>query len=122
MLANRASILDQVAAGQMTAEEAARVLGRPAAVARPSPEQLEHLKGRWLHIRVTRLSTGAARATINLPLTWVAIGMQIGARFEHRIAGVDWAEVTELINSGADGRLVEVENLDDDERVEIFVE
>lgn len=120
MLADRATILNRVAAGQMTAEEAARALSRPAAG--PSADQLERLKGRWLHIRVTRLSTGAARATINLPLTWVAIGMHIGARFEHRIAGVDWAEVTELINSGADGRLVEVENLDDDERVEITVE
>lgn len=116
MFAERSSILSQVAAGQMTAEEAIRRL-RSAPVA-----NTERLKGRWLRIRVTRLSTGRGIATINLPLTWVEIGMRIGARYENRLAGVDWGEVVDLVRSGADGRLVEVENLEDDKYIEISVE
>ncbi len=115
MFSERTSILNQVAAGQMTADEAARLLGRPPAAAS------ERLKGRWLHVRVTRLSTGKSLVSVNLPLSWVEVGMKIGARYQG-LAGVDWDELVALINSGADGRLVEVENLEDDERIEIFVE
>lgn len=115
MFAERSSILNQVAAGQMTAEEAIRQLASP-------PAAPDRLKGRWLRIRVTRLSTGKGVVSVNLPLAWVEIGMQIGARYESRLAGVDWREVVDLVKSGADGRLVEVENLEDDERIEITVE
>lgn len=117
MLANRAAILNQVAAGQLSADEAARLISQPAVPAQP-----EALKGRWLRIRVTRLSTGAARVTANLPLTWVDIGLKLGATRRPELAGVDWDEVMDQIRAGADGRLVEVEDLQQDERVEIFVE
>jgi hypothetical protein len=117
MLNDRATVLNQVAAGQMSAEEAVRLLKEPV---RPTPSA--NLNGRWLHIRVTRLDDGAARVNVNLPLSWVQVGMQIGARYDQRIAGIDWDEVVALIESGADGKLVEVEDLEDNERVEIFVD
>ncbi len=117
MLNDRATVLNQVAAGQMSAEEAANLLRQPA---RPTPSA--NLNGRWLHIRVTRLDNGASRVNVNLPLSWVQAGMQIGARYDQRIAGIDWDEVIGMIQSGTDGKLVEVEDLEDNERVEIFVD
>jgi hypothetical protein len=121
MLNDRSEILNRVAAGQISAEEAARLLREPAP-ARTATASAEALKGHWLHIRVTQLDTGASRVNVNVPLSWVDIGMRIGARYQPDIAGVDWAEVVQMIKSGANGRLVEVEDLDDNERVEIFVE
>lgn len=115
MYANRATILNQVAAGQLSAEAAASLLGRPPAAA-PDGE------GRWLHIQVTRLSTGANRVAVTLPLTWVEVGLRLGARYQPELADINWAEVVAQVQAGADGRLVEVEDLQRDERVEIFVE
>jgi hypothetical protein len=119
MLNDRADILNRVASGQLSAEEAAQQLKGPALAPASSPEAL---KGHWLHVRVTQLDTGRTRVNVNVPLSWVDIGMRIGARYQPDIAGIDWAEVVELIKSGANGRIVEVEDLDDNERVEVFVE
>jgi hypothetical protein len=117
MLSSRASILNQVAAGQLSADEAASLLQPPPAA---------DLKGRWLRVRVTRLDTGAPRVTVNLPMTWVQVGMQIGSRMgmhhHPEIAGLDWDEVLAALQSGAGGQIVEVENLDSNERIEVFVE
>lgn len=119
MLNDRADILNRVASGQLSAEEAAQQLKGPG----PAPAGAsEALQGHWLHIRVTRLDTGHTKVNVNVPLSWVDIGMRIGARYQPDIAGIDWAEVVEMIQSGANGRIVEVEDLDDNERVEIFVE
>jgi hypothetical protein len=115
MLADRSTILNQVAAGQLSAEAAASLLSRP-------PDAPPDLEGRWLHIRVTRLSTGASRVAVTLPLTWVELGLRVGARYHPDLAGIDWAGVVDQVQAGADGRLVEVEDLQRDERVEIFVE
>jgi hypothetical protein len=117
MLTNRASILNQVAAGQLSAEEAARLIGQPPTLA-PAAD----LQGRWLRLRITGLSTGAAKVAVTLPLTWVDLGLKLGAQRRPELTGIDWAEVVEQVRSGADGRLLEVENLEKDERIEIFVE
>ncbi len=109
------AVLNQLSAGQISAEEAARLLHAPA----PGEARAG---ARWLHIRVTDLATGRARVNVNLPLSWVEIGMKIGARHEPRLAEIDWPSVVAQVQAGAAGRLLEVEDLDDNERVEIFVD
>lgn len=113
MFADRTSILNQLAAGQISAHEAAARL-------RPVPRvDLAALQGRWLRIRVNELSTGKSRAAVNLPLAWVAAGMQIGQRYSADVPDINWGEVVAAVQSGASGRLIEVE---DNQRVEIYVE
>lgn len=116
MVPDRTSILEQLASKTISVEEAAARL-RPA----PRPD-LSLFHGRWLHIRVAELSSGKPRAAVNLPLSWVAVGMQIGQRYSTDIPTINWAEVVEAIQSGASGRIVEVEDLEDDQRVEIYVD
>ena len=113
---NTASVLERVAAGQLSADEAVRLISRPA------PARNEALKGRWLRVQVSSLATGAVKVSVTLPLAWVDIGLKLGAIREPELAAVDWDEVLALVESGADGRLVEVEDLDRGERIEIGVE
>lgn len=120
---NRTDILNQLASGQITAAEAAQRLG-PAAPARPAtPKPHPGLNAnRWLHVRVTNLETGRPKVNVNLPLTWVELGLKIGAKYQPEIAGLDFNDLVAQIQAGANGKLVEVEDLDDGERVEIFVD
>ncbi len=118
----RIDILNQVASGSLSAEEATRLLSAPGA-AKPASTGLDPaLAGRWLRIRTTDLTTGRQTVNINVPLTWVDAGLKLGSHYHAQVAGVDLGDLFQQIQAGAQGRLVEVEDLDDDERVEIFVE
>jgi len=123
MDANRTDILNQLASGQISAAEAAQRLG-PSAPPRPAtPQPHPGLNpNRWLHVRVTNLETGRPKVNVNLPLTWVELGLKIGAKYQPEIAGLDFNDLVAQIQAGANGKLVEVEDLDDGERVEIFVD
>jgi len=48
------------------------------------------------------------------------VGTKMGAHFAP--AGINLEEVMEAIHSGAEGKIVDVEDAEDNERVEIFVE
>ena len=120
MTDDRADILNRLAARQISADEAARLLREPAEA--PQPVNAPSLASRWLRVRVTDLTTGRQRVNVNLPLSWVQIGMKIGARHSPEIAGIDFAGLLQQIQAGANGKIVEVEDLEDGERVEIFVD
>jgi hypothetical protein len=130
MDSNRAEILTQLANGQISADQAAEQLrGRaaPAAPATPpltslTPEQTAALANRWLRIRVSDLESGRQRVAVNLPLSWLSVGLRIGARFSPEVAGLDANELLAVLQSGANGQVVDVEDLDDGERVQIFIE
>jgi hypothetical protein len=126
MTSPNAQILNLLADGQISPEEAAaRMRGEPASSAAPAgaaPQAPASLGNRWLHIRVTDVHTGRPRVNVNLPLTWVALGLQLGSRHVAQLNGVDLGDLLDQIRAGANGRLIEVEDLDDGERVEIFVD
>lgn len=121
MTSSHAHILDQLAAGQISSDEAAaRLRGeQPANRQSVSPATLA---GRWLHVRVTDLHTGRQRVQVNLPLALVAAGLHIGARYTPQLGQLDLSEILADIHAGTSGRLVEVEDTDEGQRVEIFVD
>jgi len=112
---HRSDILNQLASGQLSADEAASRLREPA-------QAHTAMKNRWLHIRVTNLETGRPKVNVNLPLSWVELGVKIGARHSSELAGIDFGDLVEQIHAGTSGKLVEVEDLEDGERIEIFVD
>jgi len=130
MTSSHAQILNLLADGQISPEEAAaRMRGERAGTqpgqsqAAAAPRAPADLAKRWLHIRVSDAHTGRARVNVNLPLGWVALGLQLGARYKvPQLADIDLSEILDQIQSGASGKLVEVEDLDDGERVEIYVD
>jgi len=78
---------------------------------------------RWFRVRVSDLSTGRDKVNINIPIGLVNAGFKMGARFVgDDIEGVDFEELAAAVQSGQTGKILEVEDMEDSERVEIFVE
>jgi hypothetical protein len=73
-------------------------------------------------VRVTNLKTGRAKVNVNLPFGLVRAGLKIGGKFAPEMEDVDWEEILAAINEGAQGKLVDVEDVEDGEKVEIFVD
>jgi hypothetical protein len=74
-------------------------------------------------VRVTDLATGKSKVNVNIPMGLVSVGMRMGARFAPAMAGIDAEQVmAAAIRQGVQGKVVDVEDLDDGERVEIYVE
>jgi hypothetical protein len=48
--------------------------------------------------------------------------MKMGARFAPEIEGFDMNEIFDQIREGAQGKMIDVEDAEDGERVEIYVE
>lgn len=80
-------------------------------------------KRRWLHIDVSELDSGRNRVRVNVPLGLMRFGMKIGARFTNEL---DRDVVNDVLHAldGEEiaGTLVEVEDVEDNERVHIYID
>src|SRR3990172_6310083 len=99
---DRTDILNRVAAGEISADEATRLLSVPSAGSRAPGFSTA---GRWLRVRVSDLDTGRQKVNVNLPMLWVEAGLRIGAQYESRLAGIDLGELLTQIQSGAQGQI-----------------
>ena len=124
----RLRILNMVAEGRVSAEEGARLLGAlGGASSSTAPSGGGEGRAKWFKVRVTDAATGRDRVNVTLPLGIVNYGLKLGRRFAPNIdvdglGHVDLDDVAEQIASGAIGRIVEVYDEDEGQRVEIFVE
>ena len=59
---------------------------------------------------------------INIPMGLVNVGMKMGARFTPEVEGLDFDELVGTIRSGAQGKVMDIVDEEEGERVEIFVE
>ena len=119
----RMQILKMIEGSQITAEEGAQLLEALKGEDRQEEERWPGSRGtapRRLRVRVTDLETGQHKVNINLPWSLVSVGAKMGARFAP--AEIDLEEVAEAIQSGNKGKIMDVEDVEDNERVEIFVE
>ncbi len=120
----RMQILKMIEEGKISATEGAKLL---AAMETAHRKERHHVigapgKSRWFRVRVTDLSTGRAKVNVNIPMSLVNVGIKMGARFAPEVEGVELDELMEAIRSGAQGKIIDVENAEDGERVEIYVE
>lgn len=117
----RLKILQMLEEGKITAEEAAALL-RALGSRKPGPTGPPPTgERRFLHICVTDIGSGKNKVNITVPLQLVKVGLRIAERFAPETE-VDWQELTEAITTGAMGKIVEIEDKEESERVEIYVE
>lgn len=119
----RMKILKMIDEGKITAEEGAKLLAAlsdsPKA-ARPKAFSRQGLNdARWLRVRVTDIPSGKTKATVNLPIGLVDVGLNIAAKYAPDVA---FEELLSAIQSGAQGKLIDVVDETDGEHVEIFIE
>ena len=120
----RMQIIKMVAEGTITAEEGAKLLAALEPEGAPRRQSLtgEPSQPRWFRVRVTDLETGRNKVNVNLPMSLVEVGTRMGARFSPELEGLDVHDIIDQVKSGAQGKIVEVEDMDGGERVEIYVE
>jgi hypothetical protein len=122
----RMRILKLVEEGKISPGEAARLLsamdGDIEATQVPMAAPAVGVGGRWLKVRVTDTYSGHTKVNVNVPLVLVKMALGIGSRFVPEASGVDLNELRELVESGMTGKIVEVEDVEDGERVEVYVE
>jgi hypothetical protein len=120
----RMQILNMVAEGKITAEDGAKLLGalEPERKKEPSLSSESPSAPRWFRVRVTDLETGKNKVNVNLPMSLVEVGTRMGARFAPELEDMDFNDIVQQVKSGAQGKIIEVEDLEGGERVEIYVE
>jgi hypothetical protein len=122
----RMHVLKMVQEGKINPEEAMRLLDtleetsaadNMAASTPPASRQ-----GRRLIVRVTDSDSGKVRVNVRLPIGLVRAGLKMGAKFMPEVEGLDPNQLMELINSGETGMLVDVQDENEGEHVEVFIE
>jgi len=118
----RMRILKMIENKQITAEEGARLLEALRASNAETQAGGGAFKARWLRIRVTDLLSNRVKVNVSLPIGLVDVGLKMGARFAPEMAGLDVGAIQAALREGIQGRILEMDDEDDDERVEVFVE
>ncbi len=122
----RMQILKMIEAKQITAEEGAKLLAALGEKDRnepPRPQPSPSTSGKWFRVRVTDLRTGRRKVNVNIPLGLVDVGMKMGAKFAPAgVEGLDMDKIIAAIKSGGQGKVVDVEDEEDGEHVEVFIE
>jgi len=119
----RLRILQMIREGKVTAEEGARLLqalgssGKP-----PAPPPPPRRDPRLLRVRITDLGSGKTKVNVNIPMSLVNVGIKLGARFAPASTELNYDEIMEAIQSGASGKVVDVEDVESGEHVEVWVE
>ncbi|NLJ67364.1 MAG: hypothetical protein GX340_08655 [Clostridiales bacterium] len=121
-------ILKMIEDGHITAEEGERLLD--AMNDHKSDESLNHSQDsgsnpRFLKVRIAE--EGKNKVNVTIPISLIEVGLKIGAKVgplftpeAEVLQDVDLEELMQAIREGARGKLVDVQ--DDDNQVEIFVE
>jgi hypothetical protein len=121
----RLQILKMIEEGKISAAEGAELL-RALDTKGERGQPLEPMKGtsnpRWFRVRVTDVQTGRNKVNVNIPMGLVNVGIKMGARFAPEIEGAKFDSIMEAVRSGQQGKIIDIVDSEDGERVEIFVE
>ena len=118
----RVKILKMVEEGKITAAEGAKLLAALSESRQPTRKPSIRSSGAgasWLRVRVTDMITGKTKATVNLPLGLVDAGLNIASKYAPDVA---FDELIVAINEGAEGKIIDVYDEEDNEHVEIYIE
>lgn len=129
---DKLSILKMIETGRITADEGLRLLealeapqreGQP----RPGRHGREDLpEPKRVRIQVSELGTGRRRIDANLPMPLVDLALRLATRSARSInvAGrpIDPDEIWRAAHEGARGRVLNLEDDDENVKVEVFVE
>ncbi|MFA5524993.1 MAG: hypothetical protein WDA24_11605 [Tissierellales bacterium] len=114
-------ILKMIEEGKITSSDGLELLG-----ALEEKENLPLAKSaKWIKIKVLDPEDNT-KVNVNIPLSLVDVGLKIAAKVSPELKdsdlnGIDFNEIAELVKSGAEGKLIDIES-DSGEKVEIIVE
>lgn len=122
----RLKVLKMIEENKITAEEGAKLLAALSESRKPAgggPVGVSSgSEARWFRVRVTDLASGKTKVNVNIPMGLVNVGIKMGARFAPGLETEQMEALAEALRTGATGKIVDVTDEEDGERVEIFVE
>ncbi len=111
----RDRILQMVASGQVTAQEAAQFLDALT-------EEQNRTRNRMVRVRVTDLTTRRIKINVTIPVGLIQVGMRLGLRLAPQLSAAVLNDLLRAITGGSIGRLLDLHDIEEGERLEIFVE
>ena len=118
----RLRILKMLEEKTITAEEATKLLQALTASRGTNGGRTGGREARWLRVRITDTTTNDTKVSINIPMGLVRTGVRMGARFVPTDADVDYQEIMDAIQGGATGKIFEMHDEEQGEKVEIWAE
>lgn len=79
-------------------------------------------KPRWLRIRVREMGSERNKVTVNIPLWLVSMGLGVAGKAGVDIEGFDANQLREMVQHGERGVLVDVQDDEDGEHVQIYLD
>lgn len=116
---DRSQILRMVENGEVSVEEAIGMMSPTEE--QPSSSDASGVN-RLLRVRVSDLKTGIDRVRVKIPLGLMRWGFALGSRFAPELHGLDWDAMIADLDQYAEGRIVDVEDSRENQRVEIYIE
>lgn len=115
----RNRILAMVEAGKVTAAQAAQLLDM---LALEQPQVVERTPQRMVRVRVTNVTNNRQKANVVLPVSLIHVGLRLATRLAPEVSGSALEDLLRAIANGTTGRLLDLQDLEEGERVEIYTE
>ncbi|EKQ51972.1 MAG: hypothetical protein B655_1982 [Methanobacterium sp. Maddingley MBC34] len=119
----RIQILEMVEEGKISTSEATELLD---ALEGNQVEIKPKTHAKWLKIRVNTMDDNP-KVNVNIPVSLVEVGLKLAKKFDPKLeeAGldqIDLDEILEAVKNGAEGKIVDVEDEENQTKVQIYVE
>jgi len=115
----RNRVLHMVETGKVTAAQAAQLLDM---LALEQPHSDERSQKRMVRVRVTNLTNNRQKANVVIPVSLINVGLRLATRLLPQLSGSALEDLLHAIASGVTGRLLDLQDLEEGERVEIYTE
>lgn len=117
----RNRILYLVESGKVTAVQAAQLLDTLEVEREHAGASIQGRK-RIVRVRVTNLASNRQKFNVTVPIGLINVGLRLGTRLVPQVSGSALEDLLRAIESGATGRLLDLQDMEEGERVEIFAE
>ncbi len=119
----RMQILEMVEEGKINASEALELLD---ALERNQQEIMPKNDAKWLKVRVRNMDD-TPKVNVNIPLSLVDVGLKLAKAYDPKLkdSGIDQIDIEEVIDAvknGAEGKIVDVEDEENQTKVRVYVE
>ena len=118
----RNQILSMVETGKVTAQQAAQLLDMLVSEQAAHSNERVQSQNRFVRVRVTNLLNNRQKANVVIPVSLINVGLRLATRLTPQVSGSALEDLLRAIASGATGRLLDLQDLEEGERVEIYIE
>jgi hypothetical protein len=119
----RIKILEMVEEGKINTAEAMELLN---ALERNQEDIVPKKEAKWLKVRVKTMED-ETKVNVNIPIALVDVGLKLAKTYDPKLkeSGLDKINIDEILDAvknGAEGKIVDVEDVENQTKVLVYVE